>query len=270
MAAEEAHRIARGRGLDAIARHGVLEAARRAFGAFWICLLALLVCAGPSAADGRYAALAIDANTGQVLSAEAADEPRYPASLTKVMTLYIVFEQMQLGRLSADTRISISAEAASVPPSRLGLRPGSTIALGDAIKALVTKSANDIAVAVAEHIAGSEERFAELMTRKARDLGMSRTTFRNPHGLPDSEQTTTARDMLMLALRLYDAFPREARYFSLRSFSYGGRDYRNHNTMLFSFAGMDGIKTSLRLRQQRASQLDRPKRTLYLGWLPRK
>ncbi|MGE0767591.1 MAG: serine hydrolase [Hyphomicrobiaceae bacterium] len=199
--------------------------------------------AAQAAAGGRYAAMSVDANTGRVLHAEAEDQPRYPASLTKVMTLYLVFEQMQLGRLGPDTLLRISPEAAAVQPSKLGLKPGSTIAVSDAIKALVTKSANDIAVAFAEHIAGSEQRFAQAMTRKAHELGMRATTFRNAHGLPDPEQTTTARDMLTLALRLYDTFPREARIFSLRSFHYAGHNHRNHNTMLDNFAGMDGIKT---------------------------
>ena len=194
-------------------------------------------------AEGRYAAMLVDANTGQVLHAEAADEPRYPASLTKMMTLYLVFEQLEQGRLRPDTRIRISPEAASTPPSRLGLEAGSTITVADAIKAVVTKSANDIAVALAEQIAGDEARFAELMTRRARELGMAATTFRNAHGLPDREQISTARDMLTLSLRLYDAFPAYARLFATRSFQYAGRTHRNHNTMLDTFAGMDGIKT---------------------------
>lgn len=206
-------------------------------------LSCLVLAAAPAMAAAPYAGMSVDANTGRVLYAEAEDEARYPASLTKVMTLYLVFEQMRLGRLRPDDLIRIPSEAASVPPSKLGLKPGATIAVSDAIKALITKSANDIAVALAEHIAGSEERFAELMTRKARDLGMRATTFRNAHGLPDEEQVTTARDMLTLALRLYDTFPREARLFSLRSFEYAGRNHRNHNTMLANFAGMDGIKT---------------------------
>jgi len=214
--------------------------ALRTGGAFMV-LLALAT--PPALARARYAAMSVDANTGKVLHAEAADEPRYPASLTKVMTLYLVFEQMQLGRLKPGTRLRISSDAASVSPSKLDLDPGDTITVSDAIKALVTKSANDIAVAFAEHIAGSEERFAQMMTRKAHALGMTNTTFRNASGLPDEEQTTTARDMLTLALRLYDTFPREAEIFSLRSFHYDGHRYRNHNTMLGKFAGMDGIKT---------------------------
>ena len=194
-------------------------------------------------AAGRHAAMVIDANSGQVLHAQAADEPRYPASLTKMMTIYIVFELMEQGRIAPDTRILVSAEAARVSPSKLGLEPGSQISAMDAVKALITKSANDIAVALAEHVAGTEAKFAQLMTRKAHQLGMSATTFRNAHGLPDSGQITTARDMLTLALRLNDDFPKQYKLFALRSFSYGGATHRNHNTMLDTYKGMDGLKT---------------------------
>ncbi|MGE3917948.1 MAG: D-alanyl-D-alanine carboxypeptidase [Hyphomicrobiaceae bacterium] len=194
-------------------------------------------------AAGRYAALAVDANTGHILHAEAADEPRYPASLTKMMTLYLVFELLEQGRLKPGTPIAVSEAAAATPPSRLGLRAGSTITVADAVRALITKSANDVAVAIAEHVAGSEQRFAELMTREAHELGMSATTFRNPHGLPDRGQVTTARDMVTLGLRLYDNFPVQSRLFATRSFQYGGRIHRNHNTMLDNFTGMEGIKT---------------------------
>ena len=194
-------------------------------------------------AAGRHASMVIDANTGQILHAQAADEPRYPASLTKMMTLYIVFELIEQGRLSPGSKISISDEAAGTSPSKLGLPPGSEIAVGDAVRALITKSANDIAVALAEHIAGTEPKFAALMTRKARQLGMNATTFRNAHGLPDSGQVTTARDMLTLAVRLSDDFPSHYRLFSLRSFSYNGKTYANHNTMLGQYQGMDGLKT---------------------------
>ncbi len=194
-------------------------------------------------ATGRHAAMVIDANTGRVLYEQAPDEPRYPASLTKMMTLYIVFELMEQGRLQPSTRIRISDEAAGTQPSKLGLAPDSEIAVSDAIRALVTKSANDIAVALAEHIAGTEAKFAALMTRKAHQLGMKATTFRNAHGLPDSGQVTTARDMLTLAMHLSDDFPRQFPLFSLRSFSYQGKTYANHNTMLGTYAGMDGLKT---------------------------
>ena len=209
-----------------------------------IALLALIAGAPASgAAAARYAAMAIDVNTGRILHSEAADEARYPASLTKMMTLYLVFERIEQGKLGLATRIAISANAADAPPSKLGLKAGGSIALGDAIKALVTKSANDIAVAIAEHIAGSETRFAQMMTAKAHELGMAHTTFRNPNGLPDSEQTTTARDMVLLGMRLYDHFPNHVRLFSLRAFRFAGRNYRNHNTMLDNFQGMEGMKT---------------------------
>lgn len=205
-----------------------------------VCSCATATFAG---AAGRNAAMAVDANTGQILHAEAADEPRYPASLTKMMTLYLVFEQLEAGRLKPETRIIVSPVAASVSPSKLGVPAGQSIAVTDAVKALITKSANDIAVALAEHIAGDEAKFAALMTRKARDLGMTATTFRNAHGLPDASQRTSARDMITLALRLHDHFPRHVRLFSLRSFAYAGRLHRNHNTMLESFPGMEGMKT---------------------------
>ena len=150
---------------------------------------------------GKSAVLVIDANTGRVLHQSAADEPRHPASLAKMMTLYMAFELIEQGRLSYQTKIKISANAAAAAPSKLDLEEGEEIALIDAIKALITKSANDVAVAIAEHIAGSEEKFARLMTQKARQLGMPATTFRNASGLPDDEQVTTARDMVTLALQ---------------------------------------------------------------------
>jgi D-alanyl-D-alanine carboxypeptidase len=221
-------------------------------GADWRAALAgavvLILClaaigAADARADSRYAALVIDANTGRVLHAANADARRFPASLTKLMTLYLVFEQMEAGRLTVTTPIKISAQATSVPPSKLGLDPGEAIPLGAAIRTLVTKSANDVAVAIAEHISGSEAAFARTMTAKARQLGMHATVFRNAHGLPDPEQVTTARDMVTLSLALYDHFPRHARVFATRQFTYAGATYRNHNTMLGSFEGMEGIKT---------------------------
>jgi D-alanyl-D-alanine carboxypeptidase len=194
-------------------------------------------------ADRRHAAFVVDANSGRVLHAANADARRFPASLTKLMTLYLVFEQIEAGRLNASTPIRVSAQAASVPPSKLNLDPGETIPLGAAIRALVTKSANDVAVAVAEHISGTEAAFARAMTAKARQLGMRATVFRNAHGLPDPEQVTTARDIATLSLALYDHFPQHARVFATRQFNYAGSAYRNHNTMLGSFEGMEGIKT---------------------------
>jgi len=199
--------------------------------------------AGPAPASEKSAVLIVDANSGRVLHESSADAPRHPASLAKMMTLYLVFERIEQGRLGYDTRIRISANAAAQAPSKLDLDEGEEIALGDAVKALITKSANDIAVAVAEHIAGSEERFARLMTQKARQLGMAATVFKNASGLPDDEQVTTARDMVTLALRLYDDFPRHYPLFATRTFTYKGESFRNHNKLLFNYPGVDGLKT---------------------------
>jgi D-alanyl-D-alanine carboxypeptidase len=185
----------------------------------------------------------VDANTGAILQNTAGDEIRHPASLTKMMTLYLAFEAIHQGRLSYQTRIKVSQEAASAAPSKLELEPGEEIALIDAIKALVTKSANDMAVAIAERIGGTEANFARLMTAKARQLGMTRTHFNNASGLPDPGQVTTARDMITLALHLQDDYPRDYPLFALKSFTYAGSSYRNHNTLLYSYRGTDGIKT---------------------------
>lgn len=199
--------------------------------------------AADAGAQDKHAAMVVDANNGNAMHADRADEPRYPASLTKIMTLYLAFEAIEQGRASYATRIKVSHEAASQPPTKLDLEPGETIALIDAMKALITKSANDAAVAIAEHFGGTEARFARMMTDKARLFGMSRTTFRNASGLPDPGQVTTASDMVRLALRLQDDFPKHYHLFALRSFSYDGSTYRNHNNLLFRFQGTDGIKT---------------------------
>jgi D-alanyl-D-alanine carboxypeptidase len=185
----------------------------------------------------------VDANSGQVMHASNPDAIRHPASLTKIMTLYLLFEQLEAGKLKLDSEIDISAHAASMAPSKLGLRPGQSIAVEHAIKALVTKSANDIAVAVGEAIGGDEDTFAKLMTRKARALGMSKTVYANASGLPDDDQITTARDQATLGRAIQDRFPRYYRYFSTNSFSYNGRAMRNHNHLLGRVAGVDGIKT---------------------------
>ncbi|ADZ70250.1 D-alanyl-D-alanine carboxypeptidase [Polymorphum gilvum] len=194
-------------------------------------------------ANAKYAGIVVDAKTGKTLYAASADEPRYPASLTKIMTLYVVFEELEARRLSLDTPLKVSAYAAGQPPSKIGLKPGSTISVKDAILALITKSANDVAVVVAENIGGSEARFAERMTRTARQIGMTRTTFRNPHGLPNSGQRTTARDMAQLGRAIQERFPSYYGYFKTRSFAYRGRTYGNHNKLLGHVAGVDGIKT---------------------------
>jgi D-alanyl-D-alanine carboxypeptidase len=176
--------------------------------------------------------MALDAKTGRVLHAENEDALRHPASVTKVMTLYLLFEQLEKGRFTLETPLRVSAHAAAQAPSKLGLRPGSTIEVEDAIKALVTKSANDVAAAVAENIGGSESAFADMMTRKARQIGMSRTTYRNASGLPNPGQVTTARDLITLARSLQDRFPRYYRYFQTRSFAFRGRVIGNHNHLL--------------------------------------
>ncbi len=190
-----------------------------------------------------YAAMVVDVKTGRTLHAVNEDALRHPASITKVMTLYMLFEQMEKGRFALDSELTVSAKAAMQAPSKLGLRPGSTITVEDAIKALVTKSANDVACAIGENISGSEERFAQAMTAKARALGMSRTTYANASGLPDADQITTARDLTVLARAIQDRFPRYYRYFQTRSFAFRGRVIGNHNRLLGNVEGVDGIKT---------------------------
>ena len=197
----------------------------------------------PAHADAKGAVLVVDANTGHTLYANAADEPRYPASLTKMMTLYMVFDLIERGRLTYQTPIRVSEHAAAAAPSKLDLKEGEEIALIDAIRVLITKSANDVAIAVAEHVGGTEANFARMMTQKAHQIGMRATTFRNASGLPDPGQVTTARDMATLALRLQDEFPQHYVLFGTRTFAYKGETYRNHNTLLFHYEGTDGIKT---------------------------
>jgi D-alanyl-D-alanine carboxypeptidase len=189
------------------------------------------------------AAMVVDLHTGKVLFEDNADKARFPASITKVMTLYMLFEQMKKGEFGLDTELKVSEWAASRPPSKLGMRPGQSIKVYDAMLALVTKSANDVASVVAENIAGSEEAFARMMTHKARMIGMTSTTFVNASGLPDERQTTTARDLITLGRRVIEDFPAEAKIFQTRFFEYGERTYQNHNRMLFSYAGMEGMKT---------------------------
>jgi D-alanyl-D-alanine carboxypeptidase len=190
-----------------------------------------------------YAAMVVDAKTGRVMHAENEDALRHPASVTKVMTLYLLFEQLERGKVALDTPLAVSAHASMQAPSKLDLRPGATIAVEDAIKALVTKSANDVAVVVAENLGGSEEAFAEQMTRKARALGMTNTRYRNASGLPDPEQITTARDLTILGRAIQERFPKQYRYFQTRVFNYAGAAHRNHNKLLGRVEGVDGIKT---------------------------
>ena len=188
-----------------------------------------------------YSAIVIDHNS--VFHNENADEPRRPASLTKIMTLYLLFEQLEAGRLKLDTQLGVSAFAALQPPTKLGLKANQTLAVEDAIKGLVTESANDAAVVVAEAIAGSEAEFAQLMTQKAKALGMMSTTYINASGLPADEQITTARDQALLGCAIQDHFPDYYRYFSTLSFRYHGVEMHNHNALLGQLEGVDGVKT---------------------------
>ncbi len=208
-----------------------------------VCCAIAVFRVGSATAASRHATMAIDANTGETLHAESGDELRHPASLTKMMTIYMVFEQLEAGRLTPSTKLKVSQEAASAAPTKLDLEPGEQISVIDAVKALITKSANDMAIVLAEAIGGTESKFAELMTQKARNLGMRNTSFRNASGLPDGAQVTTARDMLTLALRLQDDFPKLYPLFATRTFSYNGATHKNHNTLLGTFEGIDGIKT---------------------------
>ena len=190
-----------------------------------------------------FSSIIVDGNSGATLSANNPDASRHPASLTKIMTLYLLFERLDAGKMKLDTEMEVSEHASEQAPTKLGLRPGQTIRVEDAIKGLVTRSANDAAVVIAEAIAGDESDFAKLMTRKARALGMVRTIYRNASGLPDDEQVTTARDQSTLGRAIQDRFPRYYRYFSTEAFNYHGQSIRNHNHLLGSVEGVDGIKT---------------------------
>jgi D-alanyl-D-alanine carboxypeptidase len=191
----------------------------------------------------QFSSIIVDGNSGAVLTSNNPDGSRHPASLTKIMTLYLLFERLDAGKMKLDTEMDVSEHASEQAPTKLGLKPGQTIKVEDAIKGLVTRSANDAAVVIAEAIAGDEGDFAKLMTRKARALGMTRTVYRNASGLPDDDQVTTARDQSTLGRAIQDRFPRYYRYFSTSVFNYHGQSIRNHNHLLGSVEGIDGIKT---------------------------
>ena len=238
--------------------YGVPVGTRHGFrwGALALAAVVALVAVASDPADARsrrkrhhkpysppYADIVVDARTGKVLHQSNADALRHPASLTKIMTLYLLFEQLEAGRFKFDTAMEVSREASIQAPTKLGLKPGQTLEVEDAIKALVTKSANDVAVVVAEALAGSEEEFARMMTRKARALGMRRTVYRNASGLPNDEQLSTARDQALLGIAIQARFPRYYRYFSTARFVFRGDALRNHNKLLGRVDGVDGIKT---------------------------
>lgn len=203
----------------------------------------LLSGADTAQAARKSAAMAVDVHTGKILYSHNIDKPHHPASLTKIMTLYMLFEYIEAGRFHMNTRLKVTENASRQAPSKLGLKPGSSILVKDAIKALITKSANDVAVIVAENLAGSEYRFTQLMTWKARKMGMNKTVFVNASGLPDKRQTTTARDMITLGLRIQKDFPQFYPLFKTKRFSYRGKVYKNHNGLMSRMRGIDGIKT---------------------------
>ena len=206
--------------------------------------LAAVLCAASPAWASKYASIVIDMETGQVLHDRDADETRHPASLTKVMTLYLVFDAIESGKLKLSDRLTVSKAAARAQPSKLGLKAGTTIKVEDAIRALVTKSANDVAIVIAEKLGGgTEAKFVTKMNAKAKELGMHATTFRNASGLPDKRQVTTARDMAKLAEAVYLDHKNRYNYFALSSFTWGKRKYLNHNELLRKVDGVDGIKT---------------------------
>jgi D-alanyl-D-alanine carboxypeptidase len=208
-----------------------------------LCFLAIAATSLESARAAKYAAIVIEETSGKVLFARNADKARYPASLTKIMTLYLLFEELESGRMTMRSKLPVSRVAASRSPSKLYLKPGQSITVKDAIYALITKSANDVATVIGEALSGTEREFGKRMTRKARALGMSATTFRNASGLPHSKQRTTARDMARLGIAVRRDFPQYFGFFSTKSFRWRGKRFGNHNKLLSNYTGTDGIKT---------------------------
>ncbi|MGB8841396.1 MAG: D-alanyl-D-alanine carboxypeptidase family protein, partial [Aliidongia sp.] len=190
-----------------------------------------------------YASVVVDAGTGEVLNEVNADQENYPASLTKMMTLYLTFEALQNGRLKWDQHLTVSSWAAEKMPTKLGVAAGDTISVRDCVLGMIVLSANDAATVAGEALGGSETAFARLMTAKAHELGMTSTTFKNAAGLPDEDQVTTARDLVKLAMALYQDFPNQYALFSTREFSFRGRQIVGHNHLMYRYAGMDGLKT---------------------------
>ena len=222
-------------------RGGILRAAFIGIVGF-VLLFGVLASPVHAQVPRSYAGIVVDAKTGNTLYSYAADSLRYPASVTKVMTLYVLFQELEAGRLTLSSRLNVSSYAASAVPTKLYVRAGSTIKVEDAIKSLVTLSANDVARVIAENISGSEQKFAERMTATARALGMSRTTYANASGLPSTRQVTTVRDQARLGMAVFQHFPQYYHYFQLRRFTYAGKSYGSHNRLL-GRNGVDGIKT---------------------------
>lgn len=219
---------------------------KRGMAGAWIFALAFfcaILSLHASPAQAGYAHFIMDANTGKVLAARNADVLNHPASLTKMMTLYLTFEALHAGKLRWDQKITMSKNGASVIPSKLYVRQGQTFTVREAVYGMIVKSANDMAEGMGDHLGGSEARFAEMMTRKARQLGMTKTVFRNASGLPNKSQVTTARDMAKLGLALQRDFPKEYSLFATQSFNFRGKRIRGHNNLMYRYQGMDGIKT---------------------------
>ncbi|MFV3128142.1 D-alanyl-D-alanine carboxypeptidase [Niveispirillum sp. KHB5.9] len=208
-----------------------------------VAVAALMAVTTPVAALAKYASIVIDAKTGEVLHEASADTRNFPASMTKMMTLHLVFDALDAGRIKLNQPLSVSQHASNMEPSKLGLRPGDSVTTEQCIQALVTKSANDCAVVLAEALGGSEAKFANMMTNRARQLGMTRTTFRNASGLPNAGQLSTARDFARLAQSLIYDHAKYYPYFSAASFTYKGAVHRNHNRLMTRYEGMDGLKT---------------------------
>ena len=204
-------------------------------------LLSLIILGSP--ANAKYASFVINENTKRIYHNKNADTRNYPASLTKIMTLYMIFDALESKKISMKTRLKVSKRASRQPPSKLYLSPGSTITVKNAIMALITKSANDVATVVAENLGKSERNFAKLMTKKAKQLGMTRTTFKNASGLPNRGQLSTARDMATLGMAIRRNHPKFFKLFKTKHFVYQGTKYTNHNNLLGSYSGTDGIKT---------------------------
>ena len=225
------------------ARRPLALAARMATLAVTIALSASAAWAGSLTTESKYAAIVVDANSGEVLYAKKADSPRYPASITKVMTLYLAFEAMSQGRLHLNEYIPVSRHAAGQAPTKLGIRAGQSVRVDDAIRATAVKSANDMAVVLAERIGGSEPRFAALMTLRAQELGMTQTHFSNASGLPDRQQLSSARDIAILSRAVMRDYPQYYAYFGQKQFFFNGQNLKNHNGLLGKMPGVDGLKT---------------------------
>lgn len=208
-----------------------------------LAVLTAITVGAAAPAQARYASIVVDFETGRVLSEQGADERRHPASLTKMMTLFLVFEALDAGRITLNTRWNVSEYAAGQAPTKLNLQAGDRVAVRDVILGMVTRSANDAAMVAAEGLAGSEAKFADLMNKRAREIGMTRTNFENPHGLPNDAQITTVRDMATLGREIIKRYPHHYTFFSTQQFTFEGRKFANHNRLMNWYQGADGIKT---------------------------